>query len=65
MSKAGYCFVNLRSAVEFLLHVTGKQIGMQEADFNRELRNAQQLDSADAAPDPTPDHAAKSAPNPS
>eukprot|EP00633_Aureoumbra_lagunensis_P008776 CAMPEP_0197313288 /NCGR_PEP_ID=MMETSP0891-20130614/26290_1 /TAXON_ID=44058 ORGANISM="Aureoumbra lagunensis, Strain CCMP1510" /NCGR_SAMPLE_ID=MMETSP0891 /ASSEMBLY_ACC=CAM_ASM_000534 /LENGTH=543 /DNA_ID=CAMNT_0042801011 /DNA_START=120 /DNA_END=1751 /DNA_ORIENTATION=- len=33
MSKAGYCFVNLRSAVEFLLHVSHDQLGMEKQEF--------------------------------
>jgi len=42
MSKAGYCFVNLRSAIEFLLHLNGSQIGMEEAAFQRKLHDALQ-----------------------
>lgn len=33
MSKAGYCFVNLRSAIEFLLTVEASQINMDEDAF--------------------------------
>lgn len=47
MSKAGYCFVNLRSAIEFLLHLQGDQIGMDNAAFQQALDRA--LDQIPAA----------------
>lgn len=40
MSKAGYCFVNLRSAVEFLLNLTGDQIGLDNSLFDAKLQHA-------------------------
>lgn len=40
MSKSGYCFVNLRSSIEFLSHLTGDQIGMDNEDFERRLELA-------------------------
>ncbi|CAN0248718.1 unnamed protein product [Ascophyllum nodosum] len=35
MSRPGYCFVALRSAVEFLMTLTGAQVGMSEKEFRR------------------------------
>lgn len=34
MSKAGYCFVNLRSAVEFVLTLDASVLSMPESEFN-------------------------------
>lgn len=42
-SKAGYCFVNLRSAVEFLLTVEGPQINMTADAFGAALAEAEDV----------------------
>jgi hypothetical protein len=41
MSKAGYCFVNLRSAIEFILTLDGSVINMDEELFNSKLAEAE------------------------
>lgn len=33
--RPGYCFVALRSAVEFLMTLDGKAVGMSSRDFRR------------------------------
>ncbi|TMW65781.1 hypothetical protein Poli38472_008423 [Pythium oligandrum] len=35
MSKAGYCFVNLRSAIEFIMVVDASMLSVSEQDFER------------------------------
>ena len=37
MSKSGYCFVNLRSAIEFILTLDASVLNMDEEAFNSEL----------------------------
>ena len=37
MSKAGYCFANLQSAIAFVEHVSGPQLGMAEEEFAAKL----------------------------
>ena len=37
MSKSGYCFVNLRSAIEFILTLDASVLNMEEEDFQRQL----------------------------
>ena len=41
MSKAGYCFVNLRSAVEFILTLDASVLSMDPDDFNAQLAAAE------------------------
>ena len=41
MSKAGYCFVNLRSAVEFILTLDGSVLNVDAADFDAKLAEAE------------------------
>ena len=41
MSKAGYCFVNLRSAVEFILTLDASVLSMDPDDFNSQLAAAE------------------------
>ncbi|EEY56830.1 uncharacterized protein PITG_10345 [Phytophthora infestans T30-4] len=36
MSKAGYCFVNLRSAVEFIMAMDGSMLSISDDEFKRE-----------------------------
>lgn len=56
MSKAGYCFVNLRSAIDFLLHLQGDQIGIDQSVFDDRLNAAlANLDDLDAAPSSSED----------
>ena len=43
MSKAGYCFVNLRSAIEFLLTMEASQINMDQAEFDKQLAHSEDL----------------------
>ena len=38
MSKAGYCFVNLQSAIEFILNVDGSMLSIDEEEFDRKLK---------------------------
>ncbi|KAJ1447637.1 hypothetical protein M885DRAFT_183379 [Pelagophyceae sp. CCMP2097] len=52
MSKAGYCFVNLRSAVEFLRHLEPAQLGVSEADFDAWYAAAAERPAADAPVEP-------------
>ncbi|CBJ32067.1 conserved unknown protein [Ectocarpus siliculosus] len=40
MSRPGYCFVALRSAVEFLMTLNGAAVGMSEQDFRRRALDA-------------------------
>ena len=40
MSKAGYCFINLRSAIEFILHVDASMISIDPEVFARQLEEA-------------------------
>lgn len=42
MSKAGYCLVNLRSAVEFILTLDGSVINMDEAEFDEKYARAEE-----------------------
>jgi hypothetical protein len=41
MSKAGYCFVNLRSAVEFILTLDASVLSMDAGEFNAKLAEAE------------------------
>ena len=41
MSKAGYCFVNLRSAVEFILTLDSSVLSMDAAEFDAKLAAAE------------------------
>ncbi len=41
MSKAGYCFVNLRSAVEFILTLDASVLKMDPGDFALKLAAAE------------------------
>ncbi|CAN0558958.1 unnamed protein product, partial [Ectocarpus sp. 12 AP-2014] len=40
MSRPGYCFVALRSAVEFLMTLNGAAVGMSEQEFRRRALDA-------------------------
>ena len=40
--SSGYCFVNLRSAVEFILTLDGTVLNMDEAEFNSKLAAAEE-----------------------
>ena len=49
MSKAGYCFVNLQSAIEFILNVDGSMLSIDENEFDRKLKeNEAAMDAEDA-----------------
>jgi hypothetical protein len=37
MSKSGYCFVNLRSAIEFILTLDGSVLNIDTAEFDKKL----------------------------
>ena len=39
--QAGYCFVNLRSAIEFIVTLDASVLKMDEADFNEQLAAAE------------------------
>lgn len=41
MSKAGYCFVNLRSALEFILTLDASVLKMDDTEFNDKLAAAE------------------------
>ena len=41
MSKAGYCFINLRSAVEFILVMDSNSLTMNPKDFHDKLERAE------------------------
>jgi hypothetical protein len=41
MSQAGYCFVNLRSALEFIKSVDGTQLTISESDYQDAMRVAE------------------------
>ncbi|CAM9342905.1 unnamed protein product [Choristocarpus tenellus] len=43
MSRPGYCFVNLRSAVEFLMNVDGSTLSMAQEEFERRRALAEVL----------------------
>jgi len=43
MSKAGYCFVNLRSAVEFILTLDASVLNMDNDEFNTKLAAAEEM----------------------
>jgi hypothetical protein len=49
MSKAGYCFVNLRSAVEFILTLDASVLSMDAGEFNAKLAEAEELWEAEHA----------------
>lgn len=41
MGKSGYCFVNLCSAIEFILSVDGEQVTMDPKEFDAKLAAAE------------------------
>ena len=41
MSKSGYCFVNLRSAIEFILTLDASVLSMEEGEFNAKMEESE------------------------
>lgn len=43
MGKSGYCLINLRSAIEFVNYVESSGVNMPAEDFERELKEREEL----------------------
>lgn len=41
MNKPGYCLINLRSAVEFLLYIEADSLNIDPEEFNQKLAEAE------------------------